>query len=456
MMQGAVSRAIPIALSLGLGLAGAALQALPAAAQTATQATTATAPAPASAATTALSLSQALEAARNNLDVALARSNLAGARADVVSANRAPLPVLSTSISNIDLQNGNGPGSILADRTLDKSIGLDWTWERGNKRALRTLSAQQSANAAQSDLQEVLTQQQLAVHAAFYDLLAAQERLEHLRALSRLASQTAESAKARVQAGDLSVQDGLRTDIEAQRARSDLQLAELDRQRAALALWQSSGVGVAPEQLQVQAEWPDARTHTTGDVSALVERRADVLAASARVQAAQAALDNARALKQSDITWGASYDHYPGTSNALIALRMQVPLQWGYSFEGEIARANAQLVQAQDALEKIRRIAQAELQRLLQEALNTTQRAQAYEGQIVPNAQRVAQGAELAYSKGALSLTDLLDARRTLRATLLEALSARTDFAKASGAWELRTAQTTSTVGNAALTPVRP
>ena len=446
---------------MALGLMGLTMQPLPAAAQTTPGTTSSATPGAdsqvsASASAPALTLSQALEAARNNLDVALARSSLAGARADVVSANRAPLPVLSTGISNIDLQNGNGPGNILADRTLDKSIGLDWTWERGNKRALRTLSAQQSANAAQSDLQEVLTQQQLAVHAAFYDLLAAQERLEHLRALSRLASQTAESAKARVQAGDLSVQDGLRTEIEAQRARSDLQLAELDRQRAALALWQSSGVGVAPEQLQVQAEWPASSTTRTADVAALVERRADVQAATARVQAARAALDNARALKQSDITWGASYDHYPGTSNALIALRMQVPLQWGYSFEGEIARANAQLVQAQDALEKTRRIAQAELQRLLQEALNTTQRAQAYEGQIVPNAQRVAQGAELAYSKGALSLTDLLDARRTLRATLLEALSARTDFAKASGAWELRTAQTTSTAGNATLTPARP
>ena len=42
--------------------------------------------------------------------------------------------------------------------------------------------------------------------------------------------------------------------------------------------------------------------------------------------------------------------------------------------------------------------------------------------------------AELAYSKGATSLTDLIDARRTLRTTLLEAIAARTDYAKAAGA----------------------
>jgi hypothetical protein len=36
-------------------------------------------------------------------------------------------------------------------------------------------------------------------------------------------------------------------------------------------------------------------------------------------------------------------------------------------------------------------------------------------------------------------LTDLLDARRTLRTVLLEALAARSDLAKAAGAWQLRT-----------------
>jgi cobalt-zinc-cadmium efflux system outer membrane protein len=50
----------------------------------------------------------------------------------------------------------------------------------------------------------------------------------------------------------------------------------------------------------------------------------------------------------------------------------------------------------------------------------------------------VAEGAEMAYSKGAMSLTDLLDARRVLRTTQIEALAARTDAAKAAGAWQLR------------------
>jgi cobalt-zinc-cadmium efflux system outer membrane protein len=124
---------------------------------------------------------------------------------------------------------------------------------------------------------------------------------------------------------------------------------------------------------------------------------------------------------------------------------MQMPLQWGYGYEGEIGRATAQLGQAQDALERTRRQALLELQRLQYELQAAGQRAASYETDILPRARRVAEGAELAYRKGALSLTDLLDARRTLRSTALEALAARNEHAKALGAWQLRTGQTLAT-----------
>jgi len=389
----------------------------------------------------AVSLAQAMQAARDNLDVALARHALAGAQADIASANRAPFPVLTAKLSQMDLQNGIGDGNFMTEKRVDKSIGLDWTWERGNKRELRTLGAERAAAAAQADLDDIRTQQLLATQAGFFDLLAAQERLTQIALIERSATQLATSAQKRLQAGDLAAQDAARTEIEAQRASSDVQLAELDRQRAALTLWQFTGLPTPPEKLQALPDWPALNSDLAPvtDLETLVDARPDVRAAKARVQAAQAALDVSSAQKKSDITWGASYDHYPGTSTALVELRMQMPLQWGYSYQGEIGRAAAQLAQAQDALERIRRLARAELQRLQQEATAKARRAQTFETDILPRARRVADGAELAYAKGALSLTDLLDARRTLRATLLDALSARTEYAKAAGAWQLRT-----------------
>jgi hypothetical protein len=137
------------------------------------------------------------------------------------------------------------------------------------------------------------------------------------------------------------------------------------------------------------------------------------------VDAAQAALDNAQALTRNDLTLGASLDHYPGTSTRQLELRLSMPLQTHYAYQGEIARALAGLNQARTQL-GVRLAAQLELQRLQQSLRTTLALAQGYERDILPRARQVAAGAELAYGKGAIPLVDLLDARRTLRATLID------------------------------------
>ncbi|GKT26550.1 TolC family protein [Acidovorax sp. SUPP3334] len=405
-------------------------------------------------------LAQALAAARDNSDVVQARQALAGARADVLSADHAPAPVLTSKAASMDLQHGLGPGNVLTRKRIDKSVGIDWTWERGNKRELRTQAAQRAADAAQADVEDTQTQQLQAALAAYYDLLAAQDRVRETAEIERSVGDLARLADRRVKAGDLSAQDAARTRIEAERARADTQAAMQLQDQAALALAQ-----VTASSLAVQAagtDWPalprtasPAPTASAGtapgaaagsgpldgggDLGAWAEARADVRAAIARVQAAQAALDNASALRKSDWTVGASVDHYPGTSTRQLELRVQIPLQWGYQFQGEIGRAQAELTKAQDALDNTRRLALLDLQHLQQAAFSAARRAASYDEGVLPQARQVAQNAELAYRKGAMPLTDLLDAQRTLRATALEALSARADYAKAQGAWLLRT-----------------
>ena len=391
-----------------------------------------------------VSLVQALQSARNNLDVSLARRALVAAQGDVTAADHAPSPLLSARTASIDLQNGIGGGNVFTQKRIDKAIGLDWTWERGNKRALRTLAAQRNVTASQADIEEVLVQQQLATTAAYFDLLATQERINQIGAIARSAAQLSATAARRVQAGDLSAQDAARTEIEAQRASTDLLTAQLDRQRAALALAQLTGRS-DPGSLVAQSDWPAdlaADANSSGSVVyPAVEARADVRAAQQRVEVARASLDLASAQKKADLTLGTSFNHYPGTSNRLLELRVQMPLYGilgGYNFQGEVARAQAQLDQAQDQLEKTRRAASTDLQRLQQDRQGAAARALSYETTILPRARKVAEMAEFAYNKGAMSLTELIDARRTLRTILIEDLAARTDHAKAAQAWKLR------------------
>jgi cobalt-zinc-cadmium efflux system outer membrane protein len=425
------------ASSLGIALAtsfvGVAVFAVPASAQTPS--------------TTTFSLAQALQAARNNLDVSLARRALAAAQGDVLTANHAPVPSIITRAASIDLQNGIGGGNLVSKKRIDKSIGVDWTWERGNKRELRTSSAQRNAAAAQADIEYITMQQQLATASSYFDLLAAQERISQLDAIARSAAQLADTAAKRVKAGDLAAQDQARLEIEAQRAATDLLSAQLDRKRAALALAQLTGYSDAG-MLVAQADWPnslsaDAASQSTALYPA-VEALPEVQATLQRVEAERAALGLALAQKKADVTLGTTYDHFPGTSNRLLELRLQVPLYGvfgGYNFQGEIARAQALLNLAEDQLERTRRAASADLQRLQQDRQGAAARALSYEATILPRARKVAEMAELAYAKGAMSLTELIDARRTLRTILIEELAARTDHAKAAQAWVIRQEQ---------------
>ena len=121
----------------------------------------------------------------------------------------------------------------------------------------------------------------------------------------------------------------------------------------------------------------------------LVEQRPDVRAARERAQAAQSALQLARAQQSNDITWGGTVDHYPtgtGAATRQMEVRLQMPLQWGYRFEGEIGRASAQQDQTQDLLERTRLGARAELQSLLQAWDAARDRLQTYERDILPRA----------------------------------------------------------------------
>ncbi len=388
----------------------------------------------------AVSLEQALQAARNNFDVSLTQRAVDAARADVLSADRAPTPILTAKTASIDLQNGVGPGNALSDKRIDKSIGLDWTWERGNKRELRTRSAQFAAQAAQADFDEALVQQQLAAAGAYYDLQAAQERITQVQAIAHSAVELARTAQRRLGAGDVSQQDAARSEIEAERANADLRAAQADRVRAELTLKQVTRLSGA---LTAGAAWPSPVLALPNLPEPQLEARPDVRAALRRTEVAQAVLESAEALRKNDLTLGTSFDHYPGTSNRLLEFRVQMPLAGlfgNYGYQGELGRATAQLAQAQDLLDKTRQSAALDTSRLQQDLLAASQRALTYQNAIVPRARQVASMAEMAYTKGAMSLTELLDARRTLRSALLEDVATRADHARSLAAWQLRSA----------------
>ncbi len=387
-----------------------------------------------------LTLEAALQAAQSHADVAMATQEVDAARGELRAADRRPAPVLSAKAAQIDLQNGIGGGRLFSDKRIDKSLGVDWTWERGNKRALRVQAAQQNIAAARASVDDARLNQMLLAQAAFFDLLSAQERLAEVEAMARSAAELSASTERREKVGDVGRQDVARGEIEARRAQSDVAAARLERERAGWALSQAIGEDGRRDTASLVAaiEWPISQDLPDTDEATAVEARPEVRAAVARAAAARMQLDSARALGSTDITWGASVDHYPGTSNRLVELRMQMPLAGRDTYAGEAQRARAESRRAEIELDKVRAEARVDERRLRTEATIAAQRTREFEQEIVPRARQVVERAELAYRQGGLSITELLEARRTLRATLVDALAARTDHAKALGAWRVR------------------
>jgi cobalt-zinc-cadmium efflux system outer membrane protein len=390
-----------------------------------------------------VSLVQILETAKSNAAAKFSQQELAAAKSDILSANRAPLPTFSAKTTSTDTgsaTNGSGLPAGYMPRKSDKSLGLDWTYERGGKRTFRTEAAQLNAQAAQADYAETQVQQQMMAKDLFFDLLSAQERSQHLNAIAAAAEATAGSAKVRHKAGDLSAQDMMRVEIDAERAMADYRKSLLDEKRARLNLIQSLSMANTQSFLLAK-DWPQVSNLPlvqTQSMQDWVSSRPDVLAFQFRVQASQALLENAKALGKIDPTIGMSVDSNPSTHKRLTELRVQFPLQMKSTYDGEIGRATAQYFQAQTLLEQAKLSAEAEWHSMREAYTASMTRQKIYAEEILPRAQKVLTQAELAYAKGAIPLVDLLDARRTLKTSLLEALEVQAEHAKTFTALQLR------------------
>lgn len=384
-----------------------------------------------------LSLSEAEALWRqHNHELQLARTAVTGAEADVRAAGQIPNPQVSIELLSISPWSGYGAGG-WKDKKMDNQLRVDQLIERGGKRELRVKGAEARLDAARRDLDDAGRQQLLTLQTAYYDLLLAQEKHRVALDTAGLYGKTLEAGTLRFRAGDIAQVDLSRLQIDKSRADNDARQAQADLEQAQAVLAYLIGRERESRQLLASDDWP--RIEDGELAMSRLEQRPDVEAARLRLAAAEATRDLARAQKKRDVTFGVQLEHNnqnPPTNSYGFAV--SVPLFIWHEYEGEVARAEADLDAARQQYAKTLAQAVGDVDLARSAVLSARERRSRLEAGLLADAERVAKAAEFAYAKGAMGLMDLLDARRTLRQVRVEAAAARADYAKALAAWRLQ------------------
>lgn len=386
---------------------------------------------------TALTLNQA-EALwqAHSRELRLVQAALGGAVADLQAAGQIPNPDVSVNALSISRQLGVGTGN-LTEKKIDSVFRIDQLIERGGKRQLRVKGAEARLEAASFDVDDAARQQLGALRYAYYNLRLAQEKLKLGRETAALYGKSADAGKLRQKSGDLAPVDLTRLQIDQGRADSDARQAQNELEQAQVVLAYLIGREADAGQLVAADRWPDIEEKALNQAS--LEQRPDLEASRQRLAAAEASRDLARARKNRDVTVGAQYEHnlLNAPTNSY-GLGISMPLFIWHEYEGEIARAEADFNIARLEFEQLQAQAQGQLNQARSALLAARDRQQRLERGLLADAERVAKAAEFAYTKGAMGLMDLLDARRTLRQIQLEAANAHADYAKAMSDWQLQ------------------
>ena len=386
-------------------------------------------------------------ALKHNAQIQNARAALDGAQADLITAGARPNAVMSVNTSGVDKTQYQYGTRLNA---LDTIVRIDQPFERGNKRDLRIAKATDLGQATVWDMHDTIRQERFRVVSAWLDLRVAEQAHQIAEANLAHANQVLEKGRLRFKSGDLSGADLGRIESDHGRLLAESQAAQRDRSRAAANLSNLLGSEMQRERIGTRGEWPGVMTHQDAEklIGSLADKRPDVQAARARLAAAKQSVELARAQQTRDFSVGLQYERNNPTVINSVGAGIAIPLFTGNNFEGDIRKSMAEMTQAEIAMLQTERAARSESLLYLHELDQANARLKSLQDQTLQSARRTDKAADVAYTRGAMSTFEYLDAKRALRQAEFEALVARAEAAKAASAIRILASVSEAAVAN--------
>ncbi len=388
----ALRRAVPLSLALGFSVSVAAIVA-PAYAQERAGQT--------------LTLDQAIAAAIDS-DPGL-RASEAGV--DAALGSRRQARTRANPELGVEVENFNGSGDLRGFDGAETTFSLSQRVDLSGQRRARIRVAERELHGAELDRVVRALDLVRDVQAAYYEALAAEERV----AIERERLVTAEalnvSVGRRVSAARDPLMAGARAEASLAEARIALARATADarsaRQRLASLAGLPEGMGLTLADFALPA--------VSGHDHALSENGPDVARAAAERDRASAAvsLERSNSYANPDLSIGYRRFEERNGDGALVA-GFSVPLGVFNQNRGAVERARGEQRRAELELEARRREISREYA-TLQRAIDTDAEAiRSIEQNVIPQAERALGLAREGYDRGAFSYLDVLEAQRAL------------------------------------------
>lgn len=374
-----------------------------------------------------LTLSDAQAIAIANAPMIEARDAVVSAASeDLVRADALPDPVLFVGVQNLPV---GGPNAYTLDEDpmTMRRIGVVQVMPSRAKREARQESAEATRSQAEAGKIASVLEVKRATAAAWVDAWAAEKERALLVELREQASLAITMARARLEGGE-----GSATEVLAARSaeldlvnRIDDADARIEQARAGLARWlpqvQLDELGDAPD----FADLPRSES----ELLEQLDRQGPLLVWDAREDAADAALNAAKAEKRPDWSIGTGFARRGGDASNVIWLEVGVGLPMFPANRQDrgvnARRSDLQAVRA--AREDARRIQVEQVRRQVADWSLLGRKVQRFENGILPLEKDRSEAALAAYSGGA-PLSGWLEARK-------DEISSRVDYARLLADW---------------------
>ncbi len=369
----------------------------------------------------AVTLEEALDLAkRNNPSLQASQTLILQNKAQEITANLRPNPVLSMDAQYLPLFEPNSfNDSNYWNDNSQFDAGVGYLFERGKKRQHRVAAAKSVTAVTEAQVSDAQRSVLANTAQLFIAALLAKSNLEFDESLLESYKKTVDISEERQKAGSMSRNDLLKIQLQSLQFEGDVNNAQLVRAQALASLRKFLGFDSVPQVYAVVGSLAyEPVTARLEDLQArALASRPDLQAAQRSVAASESQVGLAKA--NGKVDFNVAFDYTRLNQNNLGAFYFTIPLPVFNKNQGEIARTQYAVTQSQFQQKAAEQQVLTDVQNAYEGLRRSEQMVQLYDKGYLDKATQSLEITKFSYEHGAASLLDFLDAERSYRSTEL-------------------------------------